>query len=151
MNNQQLIESLQYHTYKLYEEESNSKKGGLGRVAAIGAGAVGGEIIGNHAGAAIGGAASALKNRKAYADALNHKQAAQKAAATASKTPGLAGKIAQGNAASKGMDATMKMWNFKDKVAKASLKGRIGGAVGGAVAGGMLAKKAYDHFKNKKK
>ena len=144
MNNKSLIESLEYHV-SILEEEQNRKSGGLGKVAAVGAGVAGGALAGRKIGGAAGVYGSALKHVKTYNTARNNIIKAQKA----SPKPGTVAKSVKGI---EGIGANgIKMNTIKAKVARAGKIGKVIGAVGGAVAGGVAAKKAYDHFKNKNK
>jgi len=127
MDNRTLIESLEYHV-NIFEEESKLKN-----VAVVGGGAVTGGLAGRAIGRGIGKLQGA--NKIANTVAKNRTADIAKKAVGLSAKSSIKGQILkQAPTIGKGIQ----------KLGKA-------GALGGAIAGGVLAKKAYDHFKNKKK
>lgn len=130
MNNQQLIESLQYHTDRLYEEESKKDIGKKVAAGVLGAGAL-----------AIRDRDNQIKTARLaakYSDNLAYGRHLHSTSGEVLK--GLPHKLK--NVANKAKLVTLKTIKKHPKGAA------IGAGIGAAAIG---AKKAYDHFKNKKK
>ena len=161
MNNLELIESLQYHSYKLCEENSKKKKELKNAGKTIGAGAIVGGVSGGSVGHKVGKEYATELGLEHQANKINHKsiwvrlnaeERARKGGINNPKEIDSLKHAANDKFFKRAYNQTYDQAGkaFGKKYGKLELlKGiKKGAAVGaGLGAAAYLGKKAYDHFK----